>query len=65
MKKFWELYEKIGLRLAVIWSEKGQTTIEYLLVLVLIVLVLVLAVSTGLLTTAISGAVNTIASALN
>ena len=44
--------------------DDGQTTIEYLLVLVLIVLVIVLAVQVGLLTSAISVTVNTIGSAL-
>jgi Flp pilus assembly pilin Flp len=64
MKKLRELYEKIGSRLAVVWSEKGQTTIEYILVIVLIVLVLVLAVSTSLLSQAVGTAVNKIVNAL-
>lgn len=65
MKKFRDLYEKIGLRLAVIWSNKGQTTIEYVLVLVLIVLVIVLAFASGVIENAIDRAVDKIASAID
>jgi Flp pilus assembly pilin Flp len=45
--------------------DDGQTTIEYLLVLVLIVIVIVLAVQAGLLSASVSTAVSKIANAIS
>jgi Flp pilus assembly pilin Flp len=64
MKMLREFFDGASLRLVAMRHEKGQTTIEYILVLVLIVLSLVTAVNTGLLTSALNQAVEKIANAL-
>ncbi len=65
MKMLRELFDGACFRLVAMRYEKGQTTIEYMLVLVLIVLVLVTAVNTGLINDAINQAVEKIANALS
>ena len=59
MKTVMELFGRLNLR-----SEKGQTVIEYILVLVLIALVLVIAFNSGAVASGISAASNEIGTAL-
>jgi Flp pilus assembly pilin Flp len=45
MKAIREIYQRLGLRLAAFYNEKGQTLIEYILVIVVITLTILIAYS--------------------